>query len=172
MVALITEYPEFFTATNLEWKPLLKTDKYKHIVLDSLRFLVENKRIKLFAFVIMPNHIHLIWQMQPLIHPKHVQRDFLKYTAQQMKYHMQQHDPEMLRAFFVGAADRRYQFWERNPLSIALWSHAVYRQKLDYIHFNPVRAGLCTCPEEYLYSSARFYETEVDNWGFLSHHAD
>ncbi|MCH5720508.1 REP-associated tyrosine transposase [Niabella hibiscisoli] len=172
MVALITEYPQFFTATNLEWKPLLKTVAHKEIVISSLRFLVENKRIKLFAFVIMPNHLHLIWQMQPLIHPKHVQRDFLKYTAQQMKYHMQQHYPEMLQAFFVGAADRMYQFWERNPLSIELRSYTIFQQKLDYIHFNPVRAGLCKYPEEYLYSSAQFYRAGVDNWGFLSHYAD
>ncbi|MGN7784735.1 transposase [Niabella sp. 22666] len=172
MVALITEYPQFFTATNLEWKPLLGSDKYKKLVLDSLRFLVVNKRIKLFAFVIMSNHIHLIWQMQPLIHPKHVQRDFLKYTVQQIKHDLQRHDPELLKSFFVGAADRAYQFWERNPLSIELRNHAVYRQELDYVHLNPVRAGLCKYPEEYLYSSARFYETGIDDWGFLSHHLD
>lgn len=78
----------------------------------------------------------------------------------------------MLQAFFVGAADRMYQFWERNPLSIELRSHTFFWQKLDYIHFNPVRAGLCKYPEEYLYSSAQFYRTGVDNWGFLSHYAD
>jgi hypothetical protein len=96
----------------------------------------------------------------------------LKYTAQQIKHDLQLNDPELLKNFFVGAADRAYQFWERNPLSIELRNHAVYRQKLDYIHLNPVRAGLCKYPEEYLYSSARFYETGVDDWGFLSHHLD
>jgi hypothetical protein len=65
---------------------------------------------------------------------------------------------------------REYQFWERNPLSIELRTDKVYRQKLDYIHWNPVRAEICTIPDEYKYSSPLFYETGVDNWGFLSHH--
>jgi putative transposase len=78
MAAFVTEYPQFFTATIQQWKYLLKSDKYKDIIIDSLRFPVEDQRIILNAFAIMINHIHLIWQMQPLIHPSHVQRDFLK----------------------------------------------------------------------------------------------
>ena len=84
MACIITEYPQFFTATNLEWKKLLKPDKYKDIIISSLRFLVKNKRVKIFAFVIMENHIHLIWQMMPDNDPEAVQRDFLKYTAQRI----------------------------------------------------------------------------------------
>jgi REP element-mobilizing transposase RayT len=172
MPAFVTEYPHFFTVTNLDWKKLLQPDKYKDVIISSFRFLVEDKRIKLYAFVIMPNHIHLIWQMQPLIHPEHVQRDFLKYSAQQIKHDLRKHHPTVLELFRVDATDREYQFWERNPLSIELRTDKVYRQKLDYIHWNPVRAGICTVPEEYIYSSALFYETGVDNWGFLSHHRD
>jgi putative transposase len=70
------EYPQFFTAGIKGWYKLLQDDKYKDIIISSLRFLVEDKRIKLYAFVIMSDHIHLIWQMQALIHPEHVQRDF------------------------------------------------------------------------------------------------
>ena len=51
-------YLQFFTATNLWWKKLLQPDKYKQIIIDSLKFLVENKRVKVYGFVIMPNHIH------------------------------------------------------------------------------------------------------------------
>ncbi|MBO9619944.1 MAG: transposase [Niabella sp.] len=85
MLSLITEYPAFFTATNLDWKALLKPDKYKDIIISSLRFLVNAKRVKIFAFVIMRNHIHLIWQMMPDHGPDAVQRDFLKYTAQRIR---------------------------------------------------------------------------------------
>jgi len=85
MQAIITEYPQFYTATNLLWKGLLKPDKYKDIVIESLKFMVQNKRIKLFAFVIMDNHLHLIWQMLGGIKQQNVQRDFMKYTAQQIK---------------------------------------------------------------------------------------
>ena len=172
MPVYITEYPQFFTATILKWQKLLKPDKYKDIVIDSFRFLVADKRIKMYAFTIMSNHLHLIWQMQPLIHPAHVQRDFLKYTAQHIRYDLWQHHPAVLPYFRVDAADRDYQIWKRKPLSIELRTDKVYQQKLDYIHWNPVRAGICKLPEEYKYSSAFFYETGNDNWGFLSHYRD
>ena len=51
----------FFTATILYWKKLLKPDKYKQIIIESLKFLVAEKRVQVYGFVIMPNHIHLIW---------------------------------------------------------------------------------------------------------------
>lgn len=150
----------------------MQPDKYKDIITDSLRFLVEDKRIILYAFVIMINHIHLIWQMRASIDPEAVQRDFLKFTAGKIKADIRKHHPAVLPHFFVGAKDREYQFWERNPLSSELRAPAVFLQKLNYIHWNPVRAGLCRWPEEYKYSSAMFYETGIDNWGFLTHYRD
>ena len=120
----------------------------------------------------MSDHIHLIWQMQPLIHPQHVQRDFLKYTAQQIKQDLQKNHPQLLTHFASGANDRIYQFWKRRALSIELRTDKVYQQKLDYIHWNPVKAGICKLPEEYKYSSALFYQTGVDNFGFLRHYRD
>jgi putative transposase len=172
MPSIITEYPQFFTATNLEWKMLLKPDKYKDIVIDSLRFLVEAKRIRLYAFVIMSNHLHLIWQMQADVQPANVQRDFLKFTGQQIKTDLVRYHPAILAQFRVNAKDRTYQFWERNALSVDLWTEKVFRQKLVYIHMNPVKAGICLLPQDYKYSSALFYETGIDNWGFLTHIAD
>jgi len=65
-----------------------------------------------------------------------------------------------------------HQFWERNALSFEILSEKVLIQKLRYIHENPVRAGLCIYPEDYKYSSALFYKTGIDNWGFLTHFRD
>ena len=59
-------WPQFFTATIQNWKPLLKDDEYKNIITECLNFLVNEKRIELSAFVVMSNHVHLIWQ--PLRH--------------------------------------------------------------------------------------------------------
>jgi putative transposase len=70
----------------LDWKSLLKEDKYKDINVSSLQFLVENKRVKVFSFVIMPNHLHLISQIQPGREREDVQSDFLKYTAQKLRF--------------------------------------------------------------------------------------
>jgi len=172
MTEIITEYPHFFTATNLEWKKLLARDKYKDIIIESMRFLVKNKRTIIYGFVIMNNHVHIIWQLQAGKKREDVQRDFLKYTAQQIKKDMLRNYPEDLKAFWVNAKDRKYQFWERNPLSIEIWSEKVLLQKLNYMHENPVRAGLCKKPKDYKYSSALFYKFGKDNWEFLTHLRD
>jgi REP element-mobilizing transposase RayT len=162
-------HPQFFTATILEWKPLLADHTCKEILLDSLRFLVKEQRVIVNSFVIMNNHMHLIWQAVNGFTPQQVQHSFLKFTAQQIKFHLQQHNPVLLESFLVNAADRQYQIWERNPLSIDLYSEEVYLQKVDYIHNNPVAAGLCEQPEEYYYSSAKFYETLIDEFGMITH---
>jgi putative transposase len=172
MSGLISEYPQFFTATILEWKRLLQPDKYKAIIVESLRFLVTTNRVIVYGFVIMSNHLHLVWQMKAGSKPQDVQRDFLKFTGQQMKQDLLVNHPQVLEQFRVNAPDRRYQFWERNALSVELRSEKVLVQKLDYIHDNPVRAGLCTLPEVYSFSSALFYHSGVDKWGFLTHYKD
>ncbi len=162
-------WPQFFTATILGWKPLLSQDKYKMVIIDSLRYLTINKKITLYAFVIMSNHLHLIWQALPDSNPGSVQAGFLKFTAREMRLDLILHHPLVLEKFKVNAKDREYQFWERNPLGIDLYSNDVFMQKLEYIHWNPVKAGLCNFPEEYYYSSAKFYHTGIDDFGILTH---
>ena len=107
----------FYTATILEWKHLLKNDKYKNIVIESLQFCVADIRVLIFGFVIMPNHIHLLWSMRDGMKQESVQRNFMKFTAQQMKFDLQKTNTEYLSHFKSGAVDRQYQFWERNPRS-------------------------------------------------------
>lgn len=169
---IITEHPQFFTATIFYWKKLLMPDKYKNIIIESLRFLVTNNRIILYGFVIMPNHIHIIWQMREGILQSNVQRDFLKFTAQQIKFDLQKHYPKVLEHFKVDVKDRKYQIWENRPLSIDLWSPKVFEQKLNYIHNNPMQEkwNLALLPEQYYYSSAKFYLLGKDDFGFLTHH--
>ena len=83
-------HPQFFTATIYEWNHLLMDDNVKDIIINSLRFLVKEDRISLYGFVIMSNHLHLIWRIKLPHLIKNVQRDFLKYTAQQIKFHLKQ----------------------------------------------------------------------------------
>ena len=165
-------YPQFFTATILEWKYLLANDTMKEIIISSLRFLVNDGRIVIYSFVLMPNHIQFIWQIQDNFERAKVQQSFLKYTAQQMKFQLQKANPKALEEYKVKASDRQYQFWERNPLSVDLWSRNVFLQKLQYIHFNPTQPHwkLCTFPEDYKYSSAIFYEKGIDAFGFIKHY--
>ena len=163
------QWPQFYTATCNEWLPLLDIDKYKNIIVDSLRFLVQEKRIELNAFAIMTNHLHLIWQAQPGYYPSQIQLSFMKYTAQQIKFELQKDNPALLEKCKVNKADRQYQIWRRDSLGVELFTEAVFNQKIDYIHYNPVKAGLCKYPEVYHYSSAYFYEFGMDHFNMLTH---
>ena len=77
----------------------------------------------------MPNHIHLIWQINDGHEKAKVQQSFLKYTAQQMKFALAQNIKE-LEKYKVKASDRAYQFWERNSLGIDLWSRPAALETL------------------------------------------
>jgi putative transposase len=163
------EYPEFSTVTCLNWNRVLENDKEKEIIIESMRFLVREKRVTIFGFVLMSNHFHFLWQMMAHHNRENEQRNFLKFTAQQILKSLRNDKSEVLRELFVEARDRKYQVWERNSLNIPLWSQRVTDQKLEYIHMNPVRAGLCEYPEDYKYSSARFYLLNERTWDFLTH---
>jgi putative transposase len=85
----------------------------------------------------------MIWQMLGEHKREDIQRDFLKYSSQQILKVLRNENSSMLDDLLVQSKDRKYQVWERNALSILLWSGKVINQKLDYIHNNPVEAGLC-----------------------------
>jgi REP element-mobilizing transposase RayT len=169
-IPLAREHPEFITITCLNWIPVVLEDRFKNIILESLSFLVKADRIQVYAFVIMSNHLHLIWQMLGEHKRKDVQRDFLKFTSQQILKHLRNEESILQNDLLVQAKDRKFQVWERNSLSIPLWAENVFMQKLDYIHTNPVKAGMCKYPEEYKYSSAGFYLRNEKHWGFLTHY--
>ena len=162
-------YADFITITCLNWIPLLKEDRFKDIIIESLSFLSRSNRVSVYAFVIMSNHMHLIWQIMGENERQDVQRDFLKFTGQQILKILRNEKSPLQDELLVNAKDRKFQVWERNSLSIPLWSDRVMSQKLDYIHNNPVKAQLCRCPEDYKYSSASFYLIGVTRWNFLIH---
>jgi putative transposase len=143
---------------------------YEGNLIDSLRFLVKQNRISVYAFCLMNNHIHMVWQILGDHQRANVQRDFLKYTGQQILRRLEEIKSPLLSELQVNAKDRKFQAWERNALSIPLYSDRFFMQKLDYIHRNPVEAGLCKYPEDYYYSSAAFYYQNVENFDFLSHY--
>ena len=166
-----TEWPQYFTASIRNWLPLLATDKYKNIIIDSLHFMVENKRIELNAFAVMDNHIHLMWQPLPGQSLSSIQLSFMKFTAQQIKFALAIDNPVLLELCKVNKTDREYQIWKRKPLSIELSSEKVFLQKLEYIHHNPVqeRWQLADNPVRYLYSSMSYYETGLTSFEFIKH---
>ena len=167
---MLTDHPHFFTATIFKHQHLLQSYTYKQIVMESLRFLVLKGRITLYAFVLMPNHIHLIWQMKGKSIYSDVQRDFLKFTAQQFRFDMLATGNPELKNYEVNLRDRKYQFWKCNSVSIPLSTSEIVKKKLEYIHTNPLKEkwNLAVNPENYKYSSAAFYHWHMDDLDMLT----
>jgi len=124
--------------------------------------------VVVYAFVIMDNHIHIIWQRKNDEERAKLQNSLLRNTAQKFKKDLVENHPQVLLNYKVNAKDRTYQFWERNSLSIDLISPTVFKQKLDYIHNNPFKAKLCNFPEEYYFSSASIYYYGKTDFKFLT----
>jgi REP element-mobilizing transposase RayT len=164
----------FYTATIYQWKYLLNADEYKSIIVESLRFLVDNNRATIYAFVIMPNHIHLLWRINSSWNLTRVQADFMKFTAQKIKFDLIENHPAELQRYYVGLKDRDYQFWQRNSLNSYCESRKVVEQKLAYIHNNPCQGKwmLTNNPMDYKFSSVRFYETDGKEYEFLTHYME
>jgi REP element-mobilizing transposase RayT len=169
-------HTEFFTATNLNWLPVLQNDVHKQILLEALQHRVQNQQLIINAFVIMPNHFHAIWRICDGINKADFMRDFMKFTARSILKFMFMNDDPLLKSLQIKAADRKQQVWERNSLSIDLYSGHVFLQKLNYIHDNPIQPkwNLSKNPEDYFYSSARFYESggKENDFNMLTHFRD
>ena len=89
-------WPSFYTSTINKWQHLLSNDEHKDIIIESLKFLANEKGIVLNAFVIMSNCIHLIWQPMFGFSLTDIQSSFMKYTAQQLKRSLTRNNAEAL----------------------------------------------------------------------------
>lgn len=161
----------FFTATMKDWIPLFDKREFKQIILNSLAFLASKSLIRVYAFVIMPNHIHVIWEMMELNGKESPHTSFLKFTGHEFLKKLRKGNPELLKIFVVEEVNKSHSFWQRDSLPVELFSPDIIYQKLDYIHHNPCRGKwmLVDNPLEYPFSSFEFYETGKDRFGFLSH---
>lgn len=160
---MFTKYTNtwFFTATINSWQNLLFPDHRKEIIINALKYLVEQKKIKLHAYVIMPNHIHLIFTL--LQRPAdfgQFQLSLLRFTAKMIIKDIKEKGNENeLLPYKSTQSDRAIHIWERRPKWIAVINHPIYLQKLKYIHLNPLQEKwrLVDAPELYPWSSAGFY---------------
>lgn len=164
----IEDVPQFYTASIIKGKFLLNSDKHKLILIESLQYLVKENRVIIYGYVIMDNHIHIVRKPTKLYSLKHTQLSFMKFTAQRLKRELQNNNSIYLDDFYVEAKDRKYQFWKRNPLCVDLLNEKIIEQKLNYIHQNPVKAQICNNPEDYRFSSARFYSELGDEFNILT----
>jgi REP element-mobilizing transposase RayT len=159
----------FWTTTINQWQKLLLDDAFKDIIIQSLDFLSDAGKIDVFGFVIMPNHLHLIWRALEMNGKETPQGSFLKYTAHEFRKKLYEEDPRQLDNFKVNAHNKYYEFWQRDPLAIHLYTKDVAFQKLHYSHYNPLAEhwNLAMDPSDYTYSSAKFYEQGIKSFAFL-----
>ena len=159
----------FWTATINKWQKLLEKDKYKDVIINSLQHLSDNGKIDVFAFVIMPTHLHFIWRVNEPNGKESPQGSFLKFTAHTFKKMLRNESVEMLSRYKVETANKDYEFWQKTPLAIPLFTKKVAIQKLKYIHANPLAEHwqLVKDPCDYKYSSAKYYELNKKEFSFL-----
>jgi putative transposase len=146
-------------------RPAFTRKEYRDIVLDSLRFCQKEKGLILYGWCFISNHIHVLASAKEE-NLSDVLRDFKKFTSKQIVKAIRENSRESRRAWMLevfkqaGADSSRnteYQFWRQDNQPKECYSRSFTVQKLNYIHNNPVEAGIVERAEDYLYSSARNY---------------
>jgi putative transposase len=155
----------FITFAVVEWVDVFTRDIYKDILLDSIRHCQAQRDLILYAWCLMTNHLHMIVSAEGN-DTSEILRDFKKYTSNKIVQAIENNPHEsrrewMLRIFKEqGEKNSRntiFQFWRQDNHPVELYSPQFIFQRLNYIHNNPVEAGIVEQPEHYLYSSARDY---------------
>jgi REP element-mobilizing transposase RayT len=153
--------PHFCTITVHEWLPVFIDRRYIDPLIESLTFCRKHKGLQLHAFVVMPNHIHLIVSTTGDL--QHVMRDYKRFTSRSIHERLKEDGRATLLAWLEHAAEparrRRgeFSFWQSSFHPQAIYTEAVFEQKLSYLHENPVRKALVSHPEDWWFSSASNY---------------
>ncbi|TXK49029.1 transposase [Pontibacter qinzhouensis] len=162
----------FLTCTVVDWIDVFTRASYKKEIVQSLQFCQEKKGLLLYAWCLMPSHLHLIASAADGAKLAAIIRDFKKYTSRTIVKLIEQ-EPEsrrnwMLQRFlYAGKYLQRvenYKFWQDGYHAIELTSNFMKEQKLDYLHQNPVTDLTVAAPEHYVFSSASNY---AGNGGLL-----
>ena len=155
----------FVTFAVVEWVDVFTRKEYRDILLDSIRYCQREKGLVLHSWCLMSNHVHLVVSATEH-NTSDILRDFKKYTSKQLIKAIQEHPAESRREWMLeifkkaGETNSRntsWQFWRQDNQPKELYSEKFTSQKLDYIHNNPVEAGIVEKAEEYVYSSAKDY---------------
>ncbi|WP_447642078.1 MULTISPECIES: REP-associated tyrosine transposase [Chitinophagaceae] len=144
----------FITCTVHQWVDVFTRNEYKNIILKSLQFCQENKGLDIYSWVIMTNHIHLITgshkeKLSDII------RDFKKYTSSQIISAIENNKAESRKHWLLWLLkkENKILFWQEGYHGEEITTTAFYKTKEQYIHSNPVRAGIVEREEDFLYSS-------------------
>lgn len=153
----------YLTFQIVGWVDIFTRKVYRDIAVESFKYCQGNKGLNIFAFVIMSNHIHLLAQGQDN-NLSNIIRDFKNFTSRkflEVIYEGNESRSDWMKIVFEyhGKFENKQnnKIWTHENHAEQIYSQKLIEQKIDYIHTNPVRAGLVTKAEDYLYSSARNY---------------
>ena len=144
----------------MDWVEIFVNQSTTQVLIDSLNYCVANKGLKIYAWVIMTHHIHLIISSDTNL--SGIIRDFKKYTSKAIvKESIRQNRLDWLDTFRVHGQMKSnvnlYQVWIHHNHPFELWNEKLLQQRLNYVHNNPVKAGLVERIEDYEFSSAGDY---------------
>ena len=158
----------FVTFTIVDWVDIFTRPAYKQLIIDSLAYCQQHKGLELYAYCLMTNHLHLLVSAQQPAILSDIIRDFKKHTNKQIIQLIQtenesRRDWILYRFQYHAKYNNRiqdYKVWQDGYHGVACDRIEILVQKLNYIHDNPVTAGIVLEPEHYIYSSAANYAGE------------
>ncbi len=161
----------FLTMTIVSWVDVFARKNQKIAINNALDYCIKNKGLTVFAYVIMPNHIHMICRADGDKSLSDILRDFKSYTSKKIteliKEEYESRSKWMLEIFSKACKhlkrDQNYKVWQDGNQAKIIYSNSFFYEKLEYIHNNPVKELIVERPEDYLFSSARNY-AELDNY--------
>lgn len=166
----VTDIPlHFVTYATVGWIDIFSRERYRTLVVDSLRHCCRQKGLQLHAWVIMTNHVHLIMSTKDGVLPANILRDHKRFTSEAIHKDLLQFNGESRKEWMLplfeqagkqNSANRGFQLWQQHNHPVWIGSLKVMQQKLTYLHQNPVRAGFVDVAEQWRYSSARDYTGE------------
>lgn len=139
----------FITCTVQHWYYIFDRHNRWQILADSLTYCIREKNLKLFGFVCMLNHIHLLFSSPDS--PGFI-RDFKKFTSKELKKNILSTEPNLIKLFIDESG--KFRLWQDTNMPILIESEKVFVQKLIYIHNNPVSKNYVLKPEYWYWSSA------------------
>lgn len=155
----------FVSFATVHWIDVFIRSIYCDRVVDSIKYCQNEKGLIVYAWYIMPSHIHMIigTKHQPI---QNILRDLKSFTSRKIKQEIMTYPKESRREWllymfkYAGKANgnnNEWQLWQQHNHPIELSNNKIIDQKLEYLHYNPVVAGYVESPEHWLYSSARNY---------------
>ena len=154
----------FVTTSVVGLRPIFTNRKCYEILLSSLRFLQKKYRFKLIAYVLMPNHIHLIAYFDENPRISELMRDFKKFTCFEFRKLCETENKKRalsyLRKNAENVSGQKFKLWEDRFDCLVITNEKTLLGKIQYIHNNPQKKGLVESFIDWPYSSARNYFCE------------